>query len=89
MKNTGTSMLQLKDIVIAAWPPGSVITAMPVIALGHTAALAVAPGQAVRVQQTRLFTQLDVVGRWFASASYQTQDGVWHSDPTVATFIVF
>jgi membrane protease YdiL (CAAX protease family) len=88
LRNTGDRSLALRDIVIAARPPGGTNAGGPFDDFGGTDSVSLAPGQTAVLRKTRPFTAADPQGVWYAFVTYQTADGVWHDDPLDLHFSV-
>jgi hypothetical protein len=80
--------MMLENIAIAGRPPGGTNGGGPYDDFGYTGQVTLAPGQQITVQQTRAFTAADPIGAWYAFATYETMDGVWHDSQQDAPFNV-
>ena len=86
LQNKGGSTETLLNIVIAARPPGGTNKGGPYDDFGGTDRITLAPGQSITVQRVRAFTAADPPGAWYAFATFQTLDGIWHDDPSDRAF---
>jgi len=82
IRNTSANSVTLRDIVIAARPPGGTNAGGPYNDLGGTNIVTLAPGAGLTVRKVRTFSSRDPRGTWYCFATYQTLDGVWYDDPT-------
>lgn len=81
----GTAVaVQIRDLVIAARPPGGTHSGGPYLDLtpAHGPGT-VQPGERVAHTATRTFSASDAIGRWEAYATYQDSAGVWQDGPSV------
>jgi len=84
--NTSAAAVTLQQIVIAIRPPGGTNDGGPYDDLAPVVAnQTLAPGASLTVTATRSFTGSDPLGAWYAYATAQDSDGVWHDAATIAT----
>ena len=89
IKNTGGTSITLPNMILAGRPPGGTNGGGPFDDFSPTGTnITLTPGQSYTQNASRSFTTNDPTGGWYCFATYETQDGTWHDDPTDTTFSV-
>jgi hypothetical protein len=89
IKNTGGTSITLPTMFLAGRPPGGTNGGGPFDDFSPAGTnITLAPGQSHTQNASRSFTTNDPTGGWYCFATYETQHGTWHDDPTDAKFTV-
>jgi len=81
-RNTGATAVTIRDLVLAARPPGGTNAGGPYLDLApNQGGATVAPGATITLTARRTILPADPQGGWYAYSTWQDGAGVWHDAP--------